>query len=174
MNRMKNRRFFLKHVKWKGHCTMRSRIWKTTSNTSDKKFSSLKKGPMIVMMKNTRGGCYGHAENYRLEWCECPTIACLALCSKGLHSLHINFEKKIVSTSAARSQQEGPEFKSPSWLGQGLSVRSLRVLLVSAWVLSRFSGFLPRSKDMHDRLKDNFGIFQPGPYFPMCMCVYDS
>ena len=23
-------------------------------------------------------------------------------------------------------------------------------------------------------LKDNFGNFQPGPYFPMCMCVYDS
>ena len=22
-----------------------------------------------------------------------------------------------------------------------------------------------------DNLKDNFGIFQPGPYFSMCMCV---
>jgi len=24
------------------------------------------------------------------------------------------------------------------------------------------------------RLKDNFGIFQPGPYFPMSLCAYDS
>ena len=57
----------------------------------------------------------------------------------------------VVSTAA--SQREGPEFKSPSWLVQGLSVWSLHVLLVSVWVLSGFSSFLPQSKDMqHDRL----------------------
>merc|ERR1712035_33517 len=53
--------------------------------------------------------------------------------------------------SAAAAQQEGPGFESPSW--QGLSVWSLHVLLVSAWVLSGYSGFLPQSKDMqHHRL----------------------
>ena len=41
--------------------------------------------------------------------------------------------------SAAAAQQEGPEFDSPS--RQGLSVRSLHVLLASAWVLSGYSGF---------------------------------
>merc|ERR1712035_232177 len=57
----------------------------------------------------------------------------------------------VVSTAA--SQQEGPEFDPPApRLGQGLSVRSLHVLPVSAWVLSGFSGFLPQSKDMHVRL----------------------
>merc|ERR1712035_100792 len=54
--------------------------------------------------------------------------------------------------SAAAAQQEGPGFDSSSRWGQGLSVWSLHVLLVSAWVLSGYSGFLPQSKDMHDRL----------------------
>ena len=34
-----------------------------------------------------------------------------------------------------------------SWFGQDLSVWSLHVLPVSACVSSRFSGFLPQSKD---------------------------
>ena len=37
----------------------------------------------------------------------------------------------------------------PSW---GLSVCSLHVLPVYAWVLSGYSGFLPPSKNMHVRL----------------------
>merc|ERR1712035_272647 len=60
----------------------------------------------------------------------------------------------VVSTAA--SQQEGPEFDPPApRLGQGLSVRSLHVLPVPAWVLSGYSGFLPQSKDMHVRLIGN-------------------
>ena len=42
--------------------------------------------------------------------------------------------------------------------GQGLFVLSLHVLLTSAWVLSGFTGFLPRSKDMHDGLIGNFKL----------------
>ena len=38
---------------------------------------------------------------------------------------------------------------TPGW---GLSVWSLHVLPVYAWVLSGFSGFLPPSKNMHVRL----------------------
>jgi len=38
---------------------------------------------------------------------------------------------------------------TPTW---GLSVWSLHVLPVYAWVLSRYSGFLPLSKNMHVRL----------------------
>ncbi len=68
----------------------------------------------------------------------------------------------MVSTVA--SQQEDPRFKSrstcltsrESWvwyrLGRGLSVWSLHVLPVSAWVLSGYSSFLPQSKDMQFRL----------------------
>ena len=40
----------------------------------------------------------------------------------------------------------------PTW---GLSVWSLHVLSVYAWVLSGFSGFLPLSKHMHVRLIGN-------------------
>ena len=40
----------------------------------------------------------------------------------------------------------------PTW---GLSVWSLHVLPVYAWVLSGFSGFLPPSKNMHVRLIDD-------------------
>merc|ERR1712035_185044 len=39
-----------------------------------------------------------------------------------------------------------------SILTWGLSVWSLHVLPVPAWVLSGYSGFLPQSKDMHVRL----------------------
>ena len=39
-----------------------------------------------------------------------------------------------------------------STLGWGLSVWSLHVLPVYAWVLSGYSGFLPPSKNMHVRL----------------------
>ena len=83
---------------------------------------------------------------------------------KDIHVLHFVKQMSWVvlsaghsdgAAAAAASQQEGPEFESPSWLGRGLSVRSLRVLLVSAWVLSGFSSFLPQSKDMHDRLIGN-------------------
>ncbi|KAF7657693.1 hypothetical protein LDENG_00023450, partial [Lucifuga dentata] len=46
--------------------------------------------------------------------------------------------------SAVASQQEGPGFNSQP--GQGLSVWSLHVLLVSEWVPSGCSGFLPPPK----------------------------
>ena len=57
--------------------------------------------------------------------------------------------------SAAASQRQGPGFNSG--LGS-LSVRSLHVPPVSAWVSSGCSGFLPQSKDVrvrgigHDKL----------------------
>ena len=41
----------------------------------------------------------------------------------------------------------------------GLSVWSLHVLLVYAWVLSRHSGFVQQSKNMHVRLIDVFKLF---------------
>ena len=42
------------------------------------------------------------------------------------------------------------------WQGRDLSVQSLHALLVSAWVVSKYSGFLPQSKDMQrDRLIDD-------------------
>ena len=47
----------------------------------------------------------------------------------------------VVSTAA--SQRQGPGFDS--WLGS-LSVRSLHILPVSAWVSSGCSGFLPQSE----------------------------
>ena len=38
-------------------------------------------------------------------------------------------------------------------------VERFEVLLVSVWVLSGYSGFLPQSKDMHDRLIcDSVGV----------------
>jgi len=43
-----------------------------------------------------------------------------------------------------------------STAGWGLSVWSLHVLPVYAWVLSGYSGFLPLSKNMHVRLIDVF------------------
>lgn len=43
-------------------------------------------------------------------------------------------------------QQEGSGFDYQAW---GLYGWSLRVLLMSAWVLSRFSSYLPQSKNMH-------------------------
>ena len=52
--------------------------------------------------------------------------------------------------SAAASQQEGRGFDSGA-RACDLSVWSLHVLPVSAWVLSGFSGFLPQSKNMHVR-----------------------
>ena len=52
----------------------------------------------------------------------------------------------VVSTVA--SQQEVPD----SNLSRGLSVWSLHVLPVLAWVFSRYSGFFQQSKDMHVRL----------------------
>ena len=36
---------------------------------------------------------------------------------------------------------------------QGTSVWGLYVLLVSVWVLSRYSGFLPQSKNMQTRVR---------------------
>ena len=55
----------------------------------------------------------------------------------------------VVSTFA--SQQEGSGFESR--FNQGLSVWSLHVLPVYAWVLSGFSGFLPQSKDMQNGVR---------------------
>ena len=52
--------------------------------------------------------------------------------------------------STAASQQEGSGFESP--IPRGLSVWSLHVLPVFAWVFSGYSGFLPQSKDMQLRL----------------------
>ena len=43
-----------------------------------------------------------------------------------------------------------------SILSWGLSVWSLHVLPVHMWVLSRYSGFLPPSKNMHFRLIDSW------------------
>jgi len=54
----------------------------------------------------------------------------------------------VVSTVA--SQLEGPGFESQSF--QALSVWSLHVLLVSAWVYSGHSGFPHHHKDMRRNL----------------------
>ena len=54
------------------------------------------------------------------------------------------------------------------WLGQGLSVWSLHVLLVSAWVLFGYSGFLSQSKDMqHNSLIGDSKL-------PVVVCLYVS
>merc|ERR1712168_994532 len=53
----------------------------------------------------------------------------------------------VVSTAA--SQQEGPGFDSQLGQGLGLSVWSLHVLPVLAWVSSGHSGFLPHQKNMY-------------------------
>ena len=53
-----------------------------------------------------------------------------------------------VVVSTVTSQQRVPG-SIPTW---GLSVWSLHVLPVYAWVLSGYSGFLPPSKNMHVRL----------------------
>jgi len=50
----------------------------------------------------------------------------------------------VVSTVA--TQQERRPGSNPGW---SLSVQSLHVLSVYAWVLSGYSGFLPPSKNMH-------------------------
>mgnify|MGYP006981770599 FL=1 len=55
----------------------------------------------------------------------------------------------MVSTFA--SQQEGSGFESR--FNQGLSVWSLHVLPVYAWVLSGFSGFFPHTKDMQNGVR---------------------
>lgn len=47
--------------------------------------------------------------------------------------------------SIITSQQEGPG-SNPGW---GLPVGTSHVLLVSAWVVSEYSDFLPHFKDMH-------------------------
>ena len=64
-----------------------------------------------------------------------------------------------VVVSAVASQRDGSRFNSR----RGLSVWSLHVLPVYAWVLSGYSGFLPPSKNMHVRLigvsKLSLGVF---------------
>ena len=50
---------------------------------------------------------------------------------------------------APSPQSERVPGSIPTW---GLSVWSLHVLPVYAWVLSGYSGFLPLSKNMHVRL----------------------
>jgi len=60
---------------------------------------------------------------------------------------------------APSPQSERVPDSNPGW---GLSVWSLHVLLIYAWILSRSSGFLPPSKNMHVRLigdsKLSFGV----------------
>ena len=69
-----------------------------------------------------------------------------------------------VVVSTVTSQQSVPG-SIPTW---GLSVWSLHVLPVYAWVLSGYSGFLPPSKNMHVRLtgdsKLSLGV-------SVCVCV---
>ncbi|MED6253762.1 hypothetical protein ATANTOWER_000700 [Ataeniobius toweri] len=50
--------------------------------------------------------------------------------------------------STVALQQESPGFDSQL----GLSAWSLNVLPVHAWILTRYSGFLPQSNDMTGRL----------------------
>ena len=54
-----------------------------------------------------------------------------------------------------------------SW---GLSVGSLHVLLVYAWVLSGYSGFLPPSKNMHARLI-GYSKLSLGVSVSVCGCL---
>src|SRR4029434_1632471 len=74
------------------------------------------------------------------------------VCSSTIHLLHAGLKLhcgqhggSVVSTVA--SQQEGPGFES--WSFQVLSVLSLHVLPVPAWVYSGYSGFPHHHKDMH-------------------------
>jgi len=55
----------------------------------------------------------------------------------------------------------------PTW---GLSVWSLYVLPVYAWVLSRYSGFLPPPKSMHVRLIGDFKL-SLGVSVSVCGCL---
>jgi len=52
-----------------------------------------------------------------------------------------------------------------------LSVWSLHVLPVYAWVLSRFSGFLPPSKNMHVRLTGDSKIVNRNDCERVCGCL---
>ena len=54
----------------------------------------------------------------------------------------------ICGSAAVQCLATSPHSRKGPFLGQSLSVGSLYVLPVSAWVLSGFSGFLPRSKTM--------------------------
>ena len=65
-------------------------------------------------------------------------------------NLEWNFPRQHSGTAA--SQRQGPRFNSG--LGS-LSVWSLHILTVSAWVSSGCSGFLPQSKDVWIRLIDH-------------------
>src|SRR4029434_1789694 len=72
--------------------------------------------------------------------CKVHVCVCVCVCHRyGQHG------GSVVRTFA--SQQEGPGFESRSF--QVLSVWSLHVLPVSAWVYSGYSGFPHHHKDMH-------------------------
>jgi len=58
-------------------------------------------------------------------------------------------KKMVLWWLALSPHSERVPGSTPSW---GLSVWSLHVLPVYAWVLSEYSGFLPLSKNMHVRL----------------------
>ena len=56
---------------------------------------------------------------------------------------------------------------NPSW---GLSVWSLHVLPVNAWVLSGYSTFVPLSKNVHVRLTGDFFVVIDCPW--VCVCTF--
>ena len=68
---------------------------------------------------------------------------------EGRHGSTVEGRHGSTVVSTAASQLQGPGFDSR--LGS-LSVWSLHILLVSAWVSSGCSGFLPQSKDVRVRL----------------------
>ena len=76
----------------------------------------------------------------------------------------------IVSTVAFSKRVPGP---NPS---RGLSVWSLHVLPVYAWVLSGYSGFLPTSKNMYVRLIGDsklslvVSVSVHDCVYPLCLC----
>ena len=69
---------------------------------------------------------------------------------------------------APSSHSERVPGSTPSW---GLSVWSLRVLPVYAWVLSGYSGFLPPSKNMHVRLIGDSKIVLRSECECVCGCL---
>ena len=82
-------------------------------------------------------------------YCLNPTITSIAFSSTLSEIRKTNWGCTVVWRLAPSSHSERVPGLIPAW---GLSVWSLHVLSVYAWLLSGYSGFLPPSKNMHIRL----------------------
>ena len=85
--------------------------------------------------------------------CGCPALRAVVYAITG--SLLLPSMSLYLDTIQNEFNWTGNYESTPGW---GLSVWSLHVLPVYAWVLSRYSGFLPPPKNMHVRLIDGSKI----------------